>query len=31
MKVYLFGNQSGLYEGESFKKTGMLQHEEKRS
>ena len=28
MKVYLFDTQSGLYEGESFEKAGMLQYVE---
>jgi hypothetical protein len=31
MKVYLFDTQSGLHEGESFEKAGMLQPEETRS
>lgn len=28
MKVYLFNNESGLYEGETFEEAGMLQHAE---
>lgn len=28
MKIYLFDTQNGLYEGESFEETDMLQYED---
>jgi len=28
MKAYLFNEETGLYEGETFEEAGMLQHED---